>query len=81
MIEEGFLTGDGHLFQHTAAGNREARTINDAWARWLNDQLGDDGERPDDARLRAAVDVIAKRLLAEDLTQELAPVAPAGAPV
>ncbi|MGQ4353249.1 MDR family MFS transporter [Streptomyces drozdowiczii] len=81
MIEEGFLTGDGHLFQHTAAGSREARTINDAWARWLNDQLGDDGERPDDARLRAAVDVIAKRLLAEDLTQELAPVAPAGAPV
>ncbi|MEW1890899.1 MDR family MFS transporter [Streptomyces sp. IBSBF 3010] len=81
MIEEGFLTGDGHLFQHTAAGSREARTINDAWARWLNDQLGEDGERPDDARLRAAVDVIAKRLLAEDLTQELAPVAPAGAPV
>lgn len=81
MIEEGFLTGDGHLFQHTAAGSREARTINDAWARWLNEQLGEDGERPDDARLRAAVDVIAKRLLAEDLTQELAPVAPAGAPV
>ncbi|TXS07557.1 DHA2 family efflux MFS transporter permease subunit [Streptomyces sp. col6] len=81
MIEEGFLTGDGHLFQHTAAGSREARTINDAWARWLHEQLGDDGERPDDARLRAAVDVIAKRLLAEDLTQELAPVAPAGAPV
>ncbi|WUT00420.1 MFS transporter [Streptomyces sp. NBC_00708] len=81
MIEEGFLTGDGHLFQHTAAGSREARTINDAWARWLHEQLGDDGERPDDTRLRAAVDVIAKRLLAEDLTQELAPVAPAGAPV
>ncbi|MFJ7624966.1 MDR family MFS transporter [Streptomyces sp. NPDC097595] len=81
MIEEGFLTGDGHLFQHTAAGSREARTITDAWARWLHDQLGEDGERPDDARLRAAVDVIAKRLLAEDLTQELAPVAPAGAPV
>ncbi|MGC4945358.1 MDR family MFS transporter [Streptomyces sp. DT224] len=81
MIEEGFLTGDGHLFQHTAAGAREARTLTDAWARWLNDQLGEDGGRPDDARLRAAVDVIAKRLLAEDLTQELAPVAPAGAPV
>ncbi|TRV78872.1 MFS transporter [Streptomyces sp. 130] len=81
MIEEGFLSGDGRLFTHTAAGSREARTITDAWARWLNDQLGEDGERPDDARLRAAVDVIAKRLLAEDLTQELAPVAPAGAPV
>ncbi|WLQ37428.1 MDR family MFS transporter [Streptomyces castrisilvae] len=81
MIEEGFLTGDGHLFTHTAAGSREARTITDAWARWLNGQLGEDGERPDDARLRAAVDVIAKRLLAEDLAQELSPVAPAGAPV
>lgn len=81
MIEEGFLTGNGHLFTHTAAGSREARTITDAWARWLNEQLGADGERPDDARLRAAVDVIAKRLLAEDLTQELSPVAPAGAPV
>ncbi|MEU3225687.1 MDR family MFS transporter [Streptomyces sp. NPDC006976] len=81
MIEEGFLTGDGRLFTHTAAGSREARTITDAWARWLNGQLGEDGERPDDARLRAAVDVIAKRLLAEDLAQELSPVAPAGAPV
>lgn len=81
MIEEGFLTGDGHLFTHTAAGSREATTITDAWARWLNGQLGEDGERPDDARLRAAVDVIAKRLLAEDLAQELSPVAPAGAPV
>ena len=81
MIEEGFLTGDGHLFQHTAAGAREARIITDAWARWLNEQLGEDGGRPDDARLRGAVDVIAKRLLAEDLAQEPAPVAQAGAPV
>lgn len=81
MIEEGFLTGDGHLFTHTAAGSREARTITDAWARWLHEQLGEAGERPDDTRLRAAVDVIAKRLLAEDLTQELSPLAPAGAPV
>lgn len=81
MIEEGYLTGNGHLFTHTAAGSREARTINDAWSRWLNEQLGDQREQADDARLRAAVDVIAKRLLAEDLTQELAPVAPAGAPV
>lgn len=81
MIEEGYLTGDGHLFTHTAAGSREAATITDAWARWLDEQLGDRGERPDDARLRAAVDVIAKRLLAEDLTQELSPAAPAGAPV
>ncbi|MFJ6433683.1 MDR family MFS transporter [Streptomyces sp. NPDC091416] len=81
MIEEGYLTGDGRLFTHTEAGSREARTINDAWSRWLTEQLGDQREQADDARLRAAVDVIAKRLLAEDLTQELAPVAPAGAPV
>ncbi|MFE6974903.1 MDR family MFS transporter [Streptomyces sp. NPDC057682] len=81
MIEEGYLTGDGHLFTHTEAGRREAATITDAWASWLNDQLGDDDiGRPDHDRLRAAVDVIAKRLLAEDLAQELAPVTPAGAP-
>nr|WSW65323.1 MFS transporter [Streptomyces sp. NBC_00995] len=81
MIEEGYLTGDGRLFTHTEAGSREARTINDAWSHWLTGQLGDQGTQADDVRLRAAVDVIAKRLLAEDLTQELAPVAPAGAPV
>ncbi|MGW1226222.1 MDR family MFS transporter [Streptomyces sp. NPDC002530] len=82
MIEEGYLTGDGHLFTHTAAGRREAATITDAWASWLNSQLGDDDvDRPDHDRLRAAVDVIAKRLLAEDLAQELAPATPAGAPV
>ncbi|WP_326673611.1 MDR family MFS transporter [Streptomyces sp. NBC_01257] len=81
MIEEGYLTGDGHLFTHTEAGSREAATITDAWAAWLNDQLGEDGGRPDDVRLRSAVDVIAKRLLAEDLAHELAPVTPAGAPV
>ncbi|MER5276559.1 MDR family MFS transporter [Streptomyces sp. NPDC002809] len=81
MIEEGYLTGDGHLFTHTEAGSREAAAINDAWSHWLTEQLGDQQEQADDARLRAAVDVIAKRLLAEDLTQELSPAAPAGAPV
>ncbi|WP_326769149.1 MFS transporter [Streptomyces sp. NBC_01591] len=73
MIEEGYLTGDGHLFTHTAAGSREAAAINDAWARWLNKRLDEHGARPDDRQLRAAVDVIAKRLLAEDLAQELSP--------
>ncbi|MET9920820.1 MDR family MFS transporter [Streptomyces sp. NPDC059605] len=73
MIEEGYLTGDGHLFTHTAAGRREAETITEAWARWLNDRLDESGARPDDRQLRAAVDAIAKRLLAEDLEQELAP--------
>ncbi|MFE7615896.1 MDR family MFS transporter [Streptomyces sp. NPDC057496] len=73
MIEEGYLTGDGRLFTHTAAGRREAATITEAWARWLNDRLDESGARPDDRQLRAAVDAIAKRLLAEDLAQELAP--------
>ncbi|MFJ2897109.1 MDR family MFS transporter [Streptomyces sp. NPDC087218] len=73
MIEEGYLTGDGHLFTHTAAGRREAATITEAWARWLNDRLDESGARPDDRQLRAAVDAIAKRLLAEDLEQELVP--------
>ena len=73
MIEEGYLTGDGRLFTHTAAGRRETATISAAWAHWLNERLAEDGARPDDRQLRAAVDVIAKRLLAEDLAQELSP--------
>ncbi|MFF9350569.1 MDR family MFS transporter [Streptomyces sp. NPDC014734] len=73
MIEEGFLTGDGRLFTHTAAGSREAAVIDAAWGRWLNERLDEHGGRPDDRRLRAAVDTIAKRLLAEDLAQELSP--------
>ncbi|MEU6018739.1 MDR family MFS transporter [Streptomyces sp. NPDC047515] len=73
MIEEGYLTGDGRLFTHTAAGSREAAAISVAWARWLNERLDEHGARPDDRQLRAAVDGIAKRLLAEDLTQELSP--------
>ncbi|MEV5683827.1 MDR family MFS transporter [Streptomyces sp. NPDC052164] len=87
MIEEGYLTGDGRLFTHTAAGRREAATISGAWGHWLNARLAEDGARPDDRQLRAAVDVIAKRLLAEDLAQELSPAARArgatrvGAPV
>ncbi|RPK55621.1 Multidrug resistance protein 3 [Streptomyces sp. ADI96-02] len=81
MIEEGYLSGDGRLFSHTAAGRREASTISRAWGRWLNERLAEDGARPDDARLRSAVDVIAKRLLAEDLAQELSPAPdPAGSP-
>ncbi|MFJ7254652.1 MDR family MFS transporter [Streptomyces sp. NPDC098085] len=73
MTEEGYLTGDGRLFTHTDAGSREAAAINDAWACWLNERLDENGARPDDRQLRAAVDVIAKRLLAEDLAQELSP--------
>ncbi|NEE38715.1 MFS transporter, partial [Streptomyces sp. SID7982] len=56
MIEEGYLTGDGRIFSHTAAGRREAAVISDAWGRWLNDRLAEDGARPDDHQLRATVD-------------------------
>ncbi|MEU1126541.1 MDR family MFS transporter [Streptomyces sp. NPDC005899] len=73
MIEEGYLTGDARLFAHTAAGRREAATITSAWSHWLDERLAEDGARPGDRQLRAAVDVIAKRLLAEDLADELAP--------
>ncbi|MCX5309493.1 MDR family MFS transporter [Streptomyces sp. NBC_00154] len=79
MIEEGYLSGDGHLFTHTEAGRREAATISRAWGAWLNEQVDHDGARPDDEQLRAAVHAIAKRLLAEDLTQELSPADAAGA--
>ncbi|WP_329041943.1 MFS transporter [Streptomyces sp. NBC_00178] len=73
MIEEGYLTGDGRLFTHTAAGRREAATLSATWGRWLNQRLAEDGAQPGDRELRAAVDVIGKRLLAEDLAQELGP--------
>ncbi|MFF9898068.1 MDR family MFS transporter [Streptomyces longispororuber] len=88
MVEEGYLTRSGTLFQHTPAGEREAAVIGGEWARWLAEELEKDAAHPgepgqdggsaegvpvrDDARLRAAVDAIAKRLLAEDLAQGLA---------
>ncbi|MGW0857368.1 MDR family MFS transporter [Streptomyces sp. NPDC002690] len=80
MVAEGYLTGDGRLFQHTAAGRRETATITSAWAAWLNERLEEDGARPDDRQLRAAVDVIAKQVLAEDLAAELAPARRSDAP-
>nr|WP_264081211.1 MDR family MFS transporter [Streptomyces spectabilis] len=77
MVEEGYLSRSGTLFQHTPAGEREAEVIGEEWARWLGEELAKDGRTPeggggrDDARLMAAVDAIAKRLLAEDLAQGL----------
>ncbi|MGX2993318.1 MDR family MFS transporter [Streptomyces sp. JNUCC 64] len=68
MVEEGYLTRDGSLFSHTAAGRREAAAITRAWAEWLDERLERDGDRPPDAALRAAVDSIAKRLLTEDMS-------------
>ncbi|MEV0844520.1 MDR family MFS transporter [Streptomyces sp. NPDC049954] len=67
MVEEGYLTREGSLLSHTAAGKREADTITRSWADWLRGQLEQDQGRPSGADLRAAVDSIAKRLVAEDL--------------
>ncbi|WP_349362070.1 MDR family MFS transporter [Streptomyces sp. H27-C3] len=67
MVDEGYLTRDANLLSHTAAGEREAELIAKAWAQWLGEQLEQDGGRPGGTELLAAVDTIAKRLLAEDL--------------
>ncbi|MET9512819.1 MDR family MFS transporter [Streptomyces flavidovirens] len=70
MVDEGYLTRDANLLSHTPAGEREAEVIAAAWSRWLGDQLEmDDGGRPGSEELLAALDAIAKRLLAEDLAQ------------
>nr|WP_268253576.1 MDR family MFS transporter [Streptomyces candidus] len=71
MVEEGYLTRDGHFLSHTAAGAREAGVITGAWSQWLCAQLEQDAGRPRSAELRVAADRIAKRLLAEDLAQNL----------
>ena len=71
MVDEGFLTRDGHLLSHTRAGTREARVIGEAWGSWLAERVQQDLGRPSDADLRAAVDTIAKRLLVEDLNSGL----------
>ncbi|GGS19779.1 MFS transporter [Streptomyces aureoverticillatus] len=93
MVEEGYLTRTGTMFEHTPAGAREADVIGTAWTAWIREQLERDGGRAladtaeGDGRLMAAVDTIAKRLLAEELAQGLAldrgrgarPMAPASA--
>ncbi|MER5946834.1 MDR family MFS transporter [Streptomyces sp. NPDC001904] len=71
MVDEGYLTRTGSYFSHTAAGRREADVLNRAWGEWLGKQVEADLGRPPGADLRAAVDSIAKRLLAEDLAQGL----------
>ncbi|MDG4862187.1 MDR family MFS transporter [Streptomyces sp. T-3] len=67
MTEEGFLSREGTYFSLTPPGEREAETITKAWAAWLSDHLEADIGHPAGPELRAAVDRIAKRLLAEDL--------------
>ncbi|MEV7522069.1 MDR family MFS transporter [Streptomyces sp. NPDC091371] len=69
MVDEGYLTRQNGFFAHTPAGAREAEVISAAWAEWLKDRLEKDRGRPRSAELRVAADAIAKRLLAEDLTE------------
>ncbi|MFD7133405.1 MDR family MFS transporter [Streptomyces sp. NPDC059894] len=71
MVDEGYLTRHGSLLSHTAAGEREARVITEAWGHWLEDRIRQDIGRPAGSDLRAAVDTIAKRLLVEDLSTGL----------
>ncbi|MZD03817.1 DHA2 family efflux MFS transporter permease subunit [Streptomyces sp. SID5785] len=71
MVDEGYLTRTGSYFSHTEAGRREAEVFNRAWGAWLSARVEEDLGRPPGKDLRAAVDSIAKRLLAEDLAQGL----------
>ncbi|MFD9324394.1 MDR family MFS transporter [Streptomyces sp. NPDC060065] len=71
MVQEGYLTRHGSLFSHTAAGEREAQVIGNAWGSWLAERVEQDIGRPSGDDLRVAVDSIAKRLLVEDLTTGL----------
>nr|WP_275410158.1 MDR family MFS transporter [Streptomyces sp. SID14478] len=71
MVDEGYLSRTGSYFSHTEAGRREAGVLNHAWGQWLTKQVEEDLGRPPGKDLRAAVDTIAKRLLAEDLAQGL----------
>ncbi|MEV5610624.1 MDR family MFS transporter [Streptomyces sp. NPDC052225] len=71
MVDEGYLTRTGTYFSHTEAGRREAAVLTQAWGEWLSKRIEEDLGRPPGAELRAAVDSIAKRLLAEDLAQGL----------
>ncbi|MEU6657736.1 MDR family MFS transporter [Streptomyces sp. NPDC046821] len=73
MVDEGYLSRADSYFSHTAAGRREADAIGRAWGTWLSGRVEADLGRPAGDDLRAAVDTIAKRLLAEDLENGLAP--------
>lgn len=73
MVEEGYLTRTDAYFSLTPAGEREAEVISRAWSAWLGEEITKDIGRPPDQELAAAVDAIAKRLLAEDLEHGLSP--------
>ncbi|MEV6107584.1 MDR family MFS transporter [Streptomyces sp. NPDC051940] len=71
MVAEGYLTAYDSFYSHTDSGTREAALISAAWGDWLRHRVEEALGEPPQADLRAAVDNIAKRLLAEDLSQGL----------
>ena len=71
MVDEGYLTREGSLLSHTAAGRREAQVITLAWSDWLSERIERERGRPSGPELRAATDAIAKKLIAEDLANGL----------
>ncbi|MER5884774.1 MDR family MFS transporter [Streptomyces sp. NPDC001941] len=73
MVDEGYLTREGGYLSHTAAGEREAGVITRAWSDWLGARVEEERGRASEPELRAAVDAIAKRLMAEDLAHGLPP--------
>jgi len=75
MVEQGYLTQNGWVYEHTEAGRRESDLIRGAWARWLEERVEHDTGRPPGTDLREAVATIARRLLAEDENIGARPVA------
>ncbi|WP_230205049.1 hypothetical protein [Parafrankia elaeagni] len=68
LVAEGYLSRDGELLLLTDRGRTAVVTLGDAWTSWLSEQLVEsDSERAVmDARVRAAIGRIARRLMAED---------------
>ncbi|MEX5634023.1 MDR family MFS transporter [Parafrankia sp. FMc2] len=68
LVAEGYLSRDGELLLLTDRGRTAVVTLGDAWTSWLSEQLVEsDSERAVmDARVRAAIGRIARRLMTED---------------
>ncbi|WP_217575674.1 MDR family MFS transporter [Streptomyces sp. GbtcB7] len=71
-IRGGDLSREGDFYSLTAQGDEQAQAIAQGWENWLADRLERDQGRPATPELRAALDSIAKRLLVEDLAEDLA---------
>ncbi|WP_461069969.1 MDR family MFS transporter [Streptomyces pseudoechinosporeus] len=71
-IRLGDLSREADFYSLTAQGQEHAHAIAQGWENWLADQIERDQGRPSTPELRAALDSIAKRLLAEDLAAGIA---------